>query len=337
MKAWLCRAYATIEDVTFEDIPEPEAAPGQVVVAVKAASLNFPDALIVQGKYQVKPPLPFVPGSEFAGVVEAVGDGVDHVKPGDRVICLAGTGGFAERAAVPARQVVPLPGPIPFEQAAAFIFTYGTSLWALRNVGALQPGETVLILGAAGGVGTAAIQIAKAMGARVIAAASSAEKLALCARLGADHTVDYSADGWRDEVHALVGKPGLDMVYDAVGGPYSEPALRALGWHGRFLVVGFAAGEIPKIPLNLALLKERRILGVYWGDSMMRHPEAHAANMKQLAEWFAQGRVAPAITRRYRFEEVRDALTDMAARRVLGKVVVNIAHEGPHPQPRPSA
>jgi NADPH2:quinone reductase len=327
MKAWLCRAFATIDDVTLEDIPTPGAAPGQVVVAVKAASLNFPDALIVQGRYQVRPPLPFVPGAEFAGVVHAVGEGVSHVKPGDRVICLAGTGGFAEYAALPARNAIPLPGPIPFDQAAAFIFTYGTSLWALRNVGALQPGETVLILGAAGGVGTAAIQIAKAMGARVIAAASSAEKLALCTRLGADHTVDYSGEDWREQVNALVGKPGLDVVYDAVGGPYSEPALRSLGWHGRFLVVGFAAGEIPKIPLNLALLRERRILGVYWGDSMTRHPEAHEANMRQLAEWFAQGKVAPAITRHYRFDEVREALADMAARRVIGKVVVEIAPE----------
>ncbi|MCS6996655.1 MAG: NADPH:quinone oxidoreductase family protein [Casimicrobiaceae bacterium] len=325
MKAWLCREFASIEALTLVEVPEPQAAAGEVVVAVRAASLNFPDALIVQGKYQVRPPLPFVPGAEFAGVVHAIGEGVSQVKVGDRVICIAGTGGFAEYAAVPVRQVLPLPVGFDFEQAAAFVFTYGTSLWALRNVGALQAGETVLILGASGGVGTAAIQIAKAMGARVIAAASSDEKLALCARLGADHTVNYSEEGWRERVNEIVGKAGLDVVFDAVGGPYSEPALRSLGWRGRFLVVGFAAGEIPKIPLNLALLRERQILGVYWGDSMMRHPQAHAANLQQLAEWFAQGKLAPAITRRYGFDEVRDALLDMANRRVLGKVVVRVS------------
>jgi len=325
MKAWICHAFAPIEELSFSDIERPTVGPGQVRVAVRSASLNFPDALIVQGKYQIRPPLPFVPGSEFAGVIEAVGPGVTQFAPGDRVICLAGTGGFGEYAVVDAARLLPLPPSMSFTQAAAFAFAYGTSLWALRNVGALAAGERLLILGASGGVGTAAIQLAKLLGAKVIAAASSAEKLALCRSLGADHTVDYSSPSWRETVEGIVGKAGVDLIYDAVGGPFSEPALRLLGWRGRFLVVGFAAGDIPRIPLNLALLRERRILGVYWGDSMVRHPDEHAANMRDLAAWFADGRIAPTITRTYAFSEVRTALLDMAQRRVLGKVVVEVS------------
>jgi NADPH:quinone reductase len=322
MRALLCKQFAPIDQVDFEDIPIPAPKPGHVVIEIKAASLNFPDALIVQGLYQVKPPFPFVPGSEYAGIVHEIGEGVTHLKKGDRVLCIGGVGGFAEYAEVFAKQVFPMPPAMSFEQAAAFVFTYGTSLWALKNVGQLQSGETLLILGASGGVGTAAIQLAKIMGATVIAAASSDEKLALCKSLGADHIINYSKENWRDEVTAIVGKKGLDMVYDAVGGPYAEPALRSLGWHGRFLVVGFAAGDIPKIPLNLALLKERRIMGVYWGESMTQDPKAHLDNMHALARYFAEGKVAPAITRVYKLADVKQALHDLAGRKVIGKVVV---------------
>ncbi len=322
MKAWLCREFATIAALECVDLPRPEPGPGQVRVAVRAASLNFPDALIVQGKYQVRPPLPFVPGSEFSGVIDAVGEGVTRFHPGQRVIALAGTGGFAEAAVVPESQLLPLPDSLDFIHGAALVFTYGTSLWALRQVGQLQAGESLLILGAAGGVGSAAIQLAKLLGAQVLAAASSPDKLTLCTRLGADHVIDYSQPDWREAVQAITGKKGLDMVYDAVGGAYSEPALRCLGWHGRFLVVGFAAGDIPRIPLNLALLKERRILGVYWGDSMRMHPEEHARNMQDLASWSQEGRIAPSVSQIYPFSEVRQALQDMASRKVLGKVVV---------------
>jgi NADPH:quinone reductase len=322
MRALVCKQFGPIDQVGFEDLPIPVPKPGHVVIEIKAASLNFPDALIVQGLYQVKPPFPFVPGSEYAGIVHAVGEGVTHLKAGDRVLCIGGTGGFAEYAEVFAKQVFPMPPAMSFEQAAAFVFTYGTSLWALKNVGQLQAGETLLVLGASGGVGTAAIQLAKIIGATVIAAASSEEKLALCKSLGSDHTINYSKDNWRDEVTAIVGKKGLDMVYDAVGGPYAEPALRSLGWHGRFLVVGFAAGDIPKIPLNLALLKERRIMGVYWGESMTQAPKGHLENMQSLARYFAEGKVAPAITKIYKLADVKQALRDLAGRKVIGKVVV---------------
>jgi NADPH:quinone reductase len=324
MKALVCKQFAPIDTVTFEDLPIPSPKPGNVAIQIKAASLNFPDALIVQGLYQVKPPFPFTPGSEYAGVVHAVGEGVTNVKVGDRVLAIAGTGGFAEYGEIEAFRAMPVPPTMSFEQAAAFVFTYGTSLWALKDVGKLQAGETLLILGASGGVGTAAIQLAKLIGAVVIAAASNDEKLALCTSLGADHVINYSQENWRDKVTTIVGKKGLNMVYDAVGGPYAEPALRSLGWRGRFLVVGFAAGEIPKIPLNLALLKERQILGVYWGDSMSAEPKTHLANMRYLAESFATGKIAPAITKTYPLANVKQALHDLAGRKVLGKVVVTM-------------
>ena len=322
MKALLCTQFGPIDDLTVVDTPSPPLAPGKVLIDVKAASLNFPDALMVQGLYQIKPPTPFVPGAEYAGVVNAVGEGVSHVKPGDRVMAFTGWGGFAEQAVADAMRVTPMPPAMSFEQGASFVLTYATSHHALKDVAKLQAGETLLILGASGGVGTSAIQLAKITGATVIAAASSDDKLALCKSLGADHLVNYSHDDWRDQLNAIVGKKGVDVVYDAVGGPYAEPALRSLGWRGRYLVVGFAAGDIPKIPLNLALLKERQILGVYWGDSVAANPKGHLANMRELGEWFAAGKIAPSITESVGLDGARDALTRMASRQAMGKIVV---------------
>jgi len=322
MKALFCQQFGPIADLVVTDVPAPPLAPGKVLIDVKAASLNFPDALMVQGLYQVKPPTPFVPGAEYAGVVAAVGDGVSHVTVGDRVMAFTGWGGFAEQAVADAMRVSPMPPSMSFEQGASFVLTYATSHHALKDVAKLQAGETLLILGASGGVGTSAIQLAKITGATVIAAASSDDKLALCKSLGADHLVNYSHDNWRDQVNAIVGKKGVDVVYDAVGGPYAEPAVRALGWRGRYLVVGFAAGDIPKIPLNLALLKERQILGVYWGDSVAANPKGHLANMRELAEWFAAGKIAPSITESVGLDGAKDALTRMASRQAMGKIVV---------------
>ena len=322
MKALMCRAFGPISDLTLEDVEQPQPAEGQVVIKVEAASINFPDALIVQGLYQFKPPLPFSPGAELAGVIHAIGDGVRHLKVGDRVIASTGHGAFAQYCVSDAQRVAPLPDGMDFELGASFVLTYGTSLHALQQVAKLQAGETLLVLGAAGGVGLAAIEIAKAMGAHVIAAASTADRLALCKQLGADETINYEEEDLRKRVDALTDGRGADVVYDPVGGKYSETALRATAWRGRFLVVGFAAGEIPKIPLNLALLKERAILGVFWGDAVRRDPAQHLANMKQLAGWFAQGKVKPFISERISLERTTDAIARMASRQVKGKVVV---------------
>ncbi len=324
MKSLVCKQFGPIDDLLIEEGPIPVAGPNKVVINVKAASLNFPDALMVQGLYQIKPPTPFVPGAEYAGVVHAVGEGVTHIKPGDRVAAFTGYGGFAEYSVADATRVMPLPPSMSFEQGAAFVLTYATSYHALKDVANLQPGETLLVLGAAGGVGTTAIQLAKLMGATVIAAASSAEKLALCTSLGADHIVNYAAADWREQVNAIVGKKGVDVVYDAVGGAYAEPALRCVGWRGRYLVVGFAAGDIPKIPLNLALLKERQILGVYWGDSVAANPKGHLANMRQLGQWFEAGKIAPSITETVPLEGTVDALKRLSSRNAMGKIVVQL-------------
>jgi len=322
MKALMCRAFGPIETLRVEDVPSPVPGAGKVLIDVKSAAINFPDALIVQGLYQSRPELPFSPGSELAGIVAAVGEGVAHVRVGDRVIALVGCGAFAQECLADAHQVLPLPAGMDFDLGAAFVLTYGTSLHALQRIAKLKAGETVLVLGAAGGVGIAAIEIAKAMGARVIAAASSADKLALCRKVGADETINYAEEDLRKRVDALTAGKGADVVYDPVGGPYSEIALRATAWRGRFLVIGFAAGEIPKIPLNLALLKERAILGVFWGDAMRREPAAHLANMKQLAEWFASGKVRPVISERVPLADAGAAIMRLANRQAMGKLVV---------------
>ncbi|MCI4568802.1 NADPH:quinone oxidoreductase family protein [Lysobacter sp. CFH 32150] len=322
MKALVCNEYGPIENLKVEDVPSPSAGPGQVVVSIQAAALNFPDALMVQGLYQVKPALPFSPGAEFSGVVKAIGEGVDHVKVGDRVMALVPHGALAEECAVDARAVIPLPEDMDFATGAALLLTYCTSLHALKDIAKLAAGETLLVLGASGGVGIAAIEIGKLMGARVIAAASSAEKLALCREHGADETIDYVSEDLRGRLDALTDKRGVDVVYDPVGGTHSEAALRATAWGGRLLVVGFAAGDIPRIPLNLALLKERAILGVYWGDWARRNPKDQQAHLLQLLAWFRKQQIAPPVTEQIPLAGAAAALQRMAGRQLRGKIVV---------------
>ncbi len=322
MHAWLCETLDGVAALRWKELPTPDPQAGEVRVAVKAASLNFPDLLIVEGKYQFKPALPFVPGAEYAGIVDAVGEGVTHVKPGDTVAAIAGTGGFATHACVKASQVMPLPPGFNVEHGAAFAFTYGTSHHALVDRAQLKPGETVLVLGAAGGVGTAALQIAKAMGARVIAAASSAEKCALCTELGADATINYSTENLREALKALTEGRGPDVVYDPVGGDFAEPAFRSIAWRGRYLVVGFAGGGIPALPWNLALLKGASVVGVFWGEFVKREPKANAAALQQLAQWYAEGKIRPVIDQRMPMAQIEAAYARMASRQVRGKLIL---------------
>ena len=322
MRAWLCTNPIGVEALSWQELPTPEPKAGEVRVAIRAASLNFPDLLIVQNKYQMKPPLPFVPGSEYAGVVDAIGVGVTHLKPGDAVAVFAGTGGFATHACVDASLVMPLPAGFAFDDAAAFILTYGTTHHALLDRAALAAGETLLVLGAAGGIGTAAIQIAKTVGAKVIAAASSDEKCALCKTLGADATINYSASNLRDELKALTNGKGPDVVCDPVGGDLAEPVFRSIAWRGRYLVVGFAQGGIPALPWNLALLKGASIVGVFWGDFARREREANARALGELAQWYAQGRIKPVIDARLPMAQLPEAYARMGTRRVRGKLVM---------------
>lgn len=322
MKAWLCTDPIGPDALQWTELPTPEPRPGEVRVAVRAASLNFPDLLLVQNKYQMKPPLPFVPGTEFSGIVEAVGDGVAHLKPGDAVAAFGGLGGFATHVCVDAKLVMPMPPGFTFEDAAAFICTYATTHHALVGRAGLRAGETLLVLGAAGGVGTAAVQIGKALGARVVAAAGGADKTGLCLRLGADATIDYRGEDLRERVKALTEGRGVDVVYDPVGAGYAEPALRSLGWRGRYLVIGFAAGDIPSLPLNLALLKEVSILGVFWGEFARRDPRGNAQILHSLAQWYAEGRIKPVVETRLPMTELREAFARMARREVRGKLVL---------------
>ena len=324
MQAWLCDDPSGPEALKWTELPTPEPAAGEARVAIRAASLNFPDLLMVQGRYQVRPPLPFVPGAEFAGVVEAVGAGVEAVRPGDAVAAFAGTGGFGTHACVAARQLVALPPGFAFDDAAAFLCTYGTTHHALLDRGALRAGETVLVLGAAGGVGSAAIQVAKAAGARVIAAASSEAKRALCTRLGADETLDPGAADLRERIKTLTAGRGPDLVYDPVGGALAEPVFRSIAWRGRYLVIGFASGSIPALPMNLALLKGASLVGVFWGDFAQREPQRQAAAFAELAAWYAQGRLTPAIDERLPLRELPRAFERMARRDVQGKLVVTM-------------
>ncbi|HPG78718.1 MAG TPA: NADPH:quinone oxidoreductase family protein [Piscinibacter sp.] len=322
MHAWLCENPTGVDAVAWKELPTPRPGPGEVLIAIKAASLNFPDLLIVQNKYQMKPPLPFVPGSEFAGVIEAVGDGVKHLKPGQAVAAFSGTGGFATHACVNAAVVMPLPPGFAFDDAAAFVLTYGTTHHALVDRAALKAGETLLVLGAAGGVGTAAIQIGKAVGARVIAAASSDEKCALCREIGADETINYTSANLRDALKAMTGGKGPDVVYDPVGGDLAEPVFRSIAWRGRYLVVGFAQGGIPSLPLNLALLKGASIVGVFWGEFARREPQANAHALGELAQWYAQGKVKPVIDQRLPMSALPQAFARMGTRQVRGKLVL---------------
>lgn len=322
MKAIVCSAWGPPDDLVVANLPDLVAAPGQVVVDVQAAGVNFPDVLTIKGEYQFKPALPFTPGCEFAGVIRAVGDGVTGFKPGDRVIAFTREGAFAEQSMVPASMLMPMPPGMDFDIAAAITLTYGTSHHALVGRAGLQAGETLLVLGAAGGVGLAAIEIGKALGARVIAAASSAEKLAVCREHGADACIDYSREDLREAIKAATDGKGPDVIYDPVGGAYAEPALRSIAWGGRYLVVGFANGTIPALPFNLMLLKGASVVGVFWGEFAKREPQANLAGMRQLLGWLAAGTIRPHISARYPLAQTAEALNAMAARKVTGKVVI---------------
>jgi NADPH2:quinone reductase len=324
MKAVLCKQFGPPDSLVIEDLPSPKAGAGEAVISVKAASLNFPDVLIIQNKYQFKPPLPFSPGSELAGVVKEVGEGVKGFRPGDKVIAFTTYGAFAEEVKTEASRLVPLPEKMDFVSGAAFLLTYATTDHALRDRAALAAGETLLVLGAAGGVGLAAIEIGKVLGARVIACASSEDKLAVCRSHGADATINYSSEDLRERIKMLTDGKGVDVVYDPVGGQYTEPAFRSLAWRGRHLVVGFAAGEIPKLPLNLALLKGASLVGVFWGDFARRQPKEFAHSIRQLGQWYAEGKLKPHVSRTLPLEKAVEALKLMAARQVKGKLVLTV-------------
>ena len=325
MKAILCKAYGPPDSLVFEEVPSPVAGQGEVVVSVKTASVNFPDVLIIQNKYQTKPPLPFSPGSELAGVVKSVGDGVTRWKPGDPVMAITGHGAFAEEVRVDVTRLLPIPTGMDFVSAAAFGLTYATSEHALCDRGELKAGETLLVLGASGGVGIAAIEIGKVLGARVIACASTDDKLAICREHGADDTINYATEDLRERIKAITGGKGANVVYDPVGGTYTELALRSIAWRGRLLVVGFAAGDIPKIPLNLTLLKGCAIVGVFWGEFTRREPQQFLAAMDKLGRWFAEGKLKPHVSKTLPLERAADALELMAGRNVKGKVVLTVA------------
>jgi len=322
MKAWVCENPIGAHALQWRELPSPPLAAGQIRVRIKTASLNFPDLLIVQNKYQMKPPLPFVPGTEFAGVVSEVSEGVTGFVVGQRVAAFGGLGGFATEVCIPASLAMPLPDAFSFEDAAAFICTYATSHHALIDRGALREGETVLILGAAGGVGTAAIQIAKTLGARVIAAASGDAKCQACLAVGADATINYTTQNLRDALKALTDGRGPDIVYDPVGGDLAEAAFRSIAWRGRYLVVGFAQGQIPALPLNLALLKGASLVGVFWGEFAKREPTHNARMLSELAAWYATGKIKPVLDQVLPLEELPKAFARMASRDVIGKLVL---------------
>jgi NADPH2:quinone reductase len=325
MKAVLCKQFGPPEALVFQELPSPRPGDGEVVITVKAASVNFPDVLIIQNKYQFKPPLPFSPGSELAGVVKEVGAGVHGWRAGDKVMAFTTYGAFAEEVKTEAGRLLKIPEGMSFNEAAAFVLTYGTTDHALRDRGALAAGETLLVLGASGGVGLAAIQIGKALGARVIACASSDDKLAVCRGHGADATINYAAEDLRERLKALTAGHGADVIYDPVGGPYSEPAFRSIAWRGRHLVIGFAAGEIPKLPFNLPLLKGASIVGVFWGDFARREPARFAESVRQLTKWYGAGLLKPHVSETFPLEQAPEALKRMAARQVKGKVVLTVS------------
>ena len=324
MKAVLAKEYAPVERLALEEVAAPRPSAGEVVIAIKACGVNFFDALIVQGKYQTKPPLPFSPGAEVAGIVTEVGEGVTTPAPGARVLAFIGYGGYAEQVATNAANVIPLPPQMDFVTAAAFPITYATSYHALKDRGQLKAGETLLVLGASGGVGLAAVGLGKLMGARVIAAASSEEKLALTREYGADALINYGSSDLRERVRELTGNKGVDVVYDPVGGAYAEPAVRSLAFGGRYLVIGFASGEIPRIPLNLLLLKVSSLVGVFWGAFAKAQPARNAANLAQLLGWYVEGRLKPHVSGTYPLASFAEVLDAVVNRRVLGKAVLVI-------------
>jgi len=331
MKALLSKAVGGPDTLVLDDLPSPEARPGQAVISVKACGVNYPDVLIIEDLYQFKPARPFAPGGEVSGVVKSLGEGVTHLKVGQRVLGNTGWGGMAEEMALDAARLIPIPDAMPFDVAAAFIMTYGTSYYGLKDRGHLKPGETLLVLGAAGGVGLAAVELGKAMGAHVIAAASSEEKVALAIKHGADLGVVYPQGPFdKDGAKALAGlfkeacgEHGADVVYDGVGGDYAEAAIRSMAWEGRFLVIGFPAG-IPRIPLNLALLKGCDIVGVFWGSAVTRDPKAHAQNVKELLDLYAAGKIKPFVSEHFPLAKAGDAIKHLASRKAMGKVVVTM-------------
>jgi len=322
MKALVCREYSGLDALQVEELPSLTPGEGQVVVDVKVASVNFPDALIVYGKYQFKPPLPFTPGSEFAGVVKAVGPGVKTLKVGQCVLAMPGRGAFAQESVITEAQAIPLASNTDLAAAACMPMTYGTCYHALKDRAQLASGEILLVLGAGGGIGVAAVELGKLLGATVIAAASSDEKLAAAKSRGADHLINYSSQDLRAQLKEIVGERGVDVTLDPVGGAYSEAALRSTGWNGRFLVVGFAAGEIPKIPLNLPLLKGNAIVGVFWGDFMKRQPQAGQEELAQLVRWLEQGKIKPLVSQRFDLANAKAALQAVYNRRATGKFVI---------------
>lgn len=324
MKAVLCKVYGPPETLVIEEVEPLQPGRGQVVVDVKACGINFPDTLIIEGKYQFKPEMPFSPGGEVAGVVKAIGEGVKQVSVGDRVIAFTGWGGFAEEVLAEAQKLIPIPEQMDFVTASAFVMVYGTSHYALKDRGQLRAGETLLVLGAAGGVGLAAVELGKAMGARVIAAASSDEKLAVCRAHGADEVINYATEDLKERIKVLTAGQGVNVIYDPVGSKYSEAALRGMAWEGRHLVIGFAAGDIPRIPLNLTLLKGCSIVGVFWGSFTSRDPQRNQEHLQELVSWFHEGKLKPHISATYPMHRVADALNDMLARRITGKAVLLI-------------
>lgn len=322
MRALTCQAFADPETLTVQEQPDPTPSAGEVVLEVRAAGVNYPDALMVMGQYQVRPPLPFVPGAEAAGVVVSVGEGVRHLAVGQRALAFTGTGAFASHLKAPAAAVMPLPDGLPFEVAAALPLAYGTAMHALVNRADLKAGETLLVLGAAGGVGLAAVMIGKALGARVIAGVGSDERAQIARDHGADETIVYTREDLRERLKALSGGQGPNVIFDPVGDQYAEPAFRSIAWEGRYLVIGFAGGEIPKLPLNLPLLKGASVVGVFWGEFARRDPKANAANLARLAEWIAAGKVRPLISQTYSLDDAPRAMRDLLERRVTGKVVI---------------
>jgi len=325
MKAVVCVEHGPPEKLVVRDVPMPQPGRGQVRIKVHAAGVNFPDTLIIQNLYQFKPALPFTPGGEAAGVVDAVGEGVDDLKIGDRVVAMTGNGCYAEAVVANRAQVVPIAGAMPFDIASGFTMTYGTSHHALKQRARLQPGETLLVLGAAGGVGLAAVELGKLMGAKVIAAASTDEKLQVCRDFGADETINYTDANLKDEIKRLTGGKGVDVIYDPVGDRYAELAFRGMAWNGRYLVVGFAAGEIPSLPLNLPLIKGASIVGVFWGAFTQAEPALHRENMAELLQWFSEAKLKPHISKHFTLDQGPEAIRWMMDRKATGKIVLDVA------------
>ncbi len=324
MKAVLCKAFGPADTLVVEEVNSPEIKKNEVLLDVHAAGINFPDTLIIEGKYQFKPPFPFSPGGEAAGVISAVGEKVSHLQVGQRVMALTGWGSCAEQVAVPAYNILPMPEGMDFPTAAAFSMTYGTAIHALKQRGALQEGETLLVLGASGGVGLAAIEIGKAMGARVIAAASSAEKLEVARQAGADELINYHDEDVRERLKTLTKGQGVDVIIDPVGGDLFETVFRSIAWNGRMLVIGFASGTIPSLPANLPLLKGAAVIGVFWGAFAQRQPQDNVANFQQLFAWYTQGKLKPLVSQTFPLEETAAAINTLGARKAVGKLVIKV-------------